>query len=159
MDDPTSVRRSQCLGGPLAPGGNLCERLRYRDQLAEGIALHPFHHDGDSVVRSDHFIDGDNTWMIERGGGAGLADETCDYGRRAQAAGRDAFNRYVAVEIGIEGVIDLAHPAASNRGKDLETPLAVPEQLPVSSIRAGFARKKLGLIVRFRRRSYDECAC
>src|ERR1700747_518592 len=66
-----------------------------------------------------NFIDGANVWVIQRGGGLRFALEAGESLRIASDFGREELEGHEAVELGVLGLVDDAHPAAAQFFEDV----------------------------------------
>jgi hypothetical protein len=71
-----------------------------------------------TAFRLADLVDGDDVGVIQRGGGAALAEEPFDHGRVGRRFRRHDFDRDAPVELRIHGRIHFAHPAVSKHGLD-----------------------------------------
>ena len=77
MHDPLFVRRGNRVGDLHAAPEDFANRQpAIRDEPVERLSIHVLHDDERGVAMLFDAVDGDAAWMIQRGGGAGLMEQT-----------------------------------------------------------------------------------
>ena len=94
--------------GQCAGGQNFVERL----------AFEQFHGDEGAAVVLFDGVDGANAGMVERGCGAGFAQEAFERSRVALVFFGKKFESDAAAELGVLGFVDDAHAAAAELAED-----------------------------------------
>jgi len=88
------------------------------DQFVESLPFEQFHGDeGPAIVFFDGVNDA-NTGMIERGGGAGFAEEAFERLWIAVGGFREKFQGDTAAEFGVFGFVDDAHASTAKLAED-----------------------------------------
>ena len=121
MHDAGAVGLGEAVGGLR---GDAEERLRrqrtVRENLPQRSALDELHRDELDAVRGTDVVDGDEVRVVQRRSRARLFLEALDpLGVRSDRRGQH-LEGDVASEPCVTGAIDLAHPAGSESGDDLE---------------------------------------
>src|SRR5580700_8241727 len=93
------------------------ERLA-RDFLLERLAFEELHHDESLALVAADFVDGANVGVVERRGGAGFALESFEGLRVFGEVFRKEFQRYETPKGSVFGLVDDAHPPATQRFED-----------------------------------------
>ena len=88
------------------------------------------------VLASD-VEDREHVWVRERGSGAGLPLEALQTVRVRGERFRQDLERHLAVQLGVTGAVDLAHPARAERRDNFVTPELLPRREHERSSRAG----------------------
>ena len=74
MDDAARVRRRKRFGGLASDAHDIGGRQRAAQEAGpQRLALHVLHHDEGLGVVFEHFVDGADEGVGQRGGGAGLS--------------------------------------------------------------------------------------
>ncbi len=89
--------------------------------LRQVFALQVLHRDVDHAVDLAGLVDGDDVRVREAGAGLGLAHQTFEVVGPVNV-GPDGLDRHDALQGGVEGLVDLAHPAATEQRLYLEAP-------------------------------------
>ena len=120
MDDPLLMR------GLERPGHLLRDRQRFndrdrraRDPIGERRALDQFHDQGSYAAGVFEAVDLRDVRMIERGEHLRFTTEAGEAIGIAGDAGQQNLDRDPAIQPGVEGPVDLAHPARADPRVDL----------------------------------------
>ena len=119
MDDPLLMCAFQRLGDLFRDGQRFRERdWPFRNPVRQGRPLDEFHYERESSVRLLEAVDVCDVRMVQGGEEFGFALESGQApGVGADGLGQD-LDCDLALEIGIRGAIDLAHPAGAEGGDD-----------------------------------------
>ncbi len=88
------------------------------DQFVEGLPFEQLHGDEGAAIVFFDGVNGANAGMIERGGGAGFAQETFERLGLAARVFWQEFEGHAAAELGVLGFIDDAHASAAELAED-----------------------------------------
>ena len=113
VDDAGAVRRGHGVGDlqRVVDGGADWQPVR-RNQRVERLPVDVLHDDEVHVVVAADVVDGDDVRMVERGGGARLAQKARPLRRRCPLG--EHLDCHVALQPRIAGEIDGAHAALSD---------------------------------------------
>ncbi len=127
VDDAVLVRGGEAAGDLLGVLDGLAERQRAGgEHLAERAALEELGDEvGGAVVGAD-VEEGEDVGVVEGAGEAGLLLEAAEAVGVLAVLGGEDLDGDVAVEAGVAGAVDLAHPAGPDRAPDLVRPQPRP---------------------------------
>ena len=128
MNDPPLVGGFERFGDLTSDGQGFVERDRpLTDPVLERRPLDVFEDEGGGVARLLQPMNGRNIRMIERCQDLRFALETGQpLGVVDERVGQD-LQGDIAVELGIDGPIDLAHSSLANEGSNVVVPEAVAD--------------------------------
>ncbi len=131
MDDAFVVGRREGIGDRNGQVEELGEQKPLgRNLLVEAHTVHALHHQNAPALELLDTVDGHDVGVVERSHRFGLAAEPL------QALGvfghlrRQHFEGHFAVELRVEGLVDLAHTATTQPGGDPEVGELTADQLP-----------------------------
>ena len=84
------------------------------NELAQGSAFNVFHGDVGLAIGFANFVDGADVGMVQLGSGARFLKEPRPSCLVSEAAGRQHFQGYVALEPLISGAVNFTHPTRTN---------------------------------------------
>jgi hypothetical protein len=118
VNDVVPVRAGESLGHADDDLNSPLERKRARfHAVAQRLSLNQFHDDiGLARLGLAVIVDGRDVLVIERGSGAGLAQEAG--ASLVLIHGREEFDRDVPAEVEILGSIDDPHPASAEQAEN-----------------------------------------
>jgi hypothetical protein len=118
VDDTTAVRVNERRRDLHADCDHVVRRKRPRGHpIRQRLTLDVLHHDVRVRPRLSNLVDRADTWMVQRGGGACLAEQLAG---AALIAGRaDELQCYGSIEARVAGEIDNPHSAAANLPDDV----------------------------------------
>ncbi len=120
MDDTGGVGDAQGVGNLAGDRERLLDRNRAtRDQRLEAHTVDQLHDDGVDAVLVDDVVDRHDVRVIEGRGGAGFLEEPALPVLVRHGIGRQHLERHGALEQGVAGPVDHAHPAGTQFANDL----------------------------------------
>ncbi len=90
------------------------------DEVAQGDAVHELHEQIKIAAGLAEVVDGDDVRVVEAGQGLGLAGEALGEGGVGAALGGEELEGDEAAEGFLAGLVNHAHAAAAEAGKDLQ---------------------------------------
>ena len=120
MHDARSVRLRKTLGDLVGDVGEPSRRQpAVGQQIAQGLALHPFHGDERHAGLMANVMDGQDVRMVQGGSRLGFLLEAMQTISIVGDTGWEDFDRDSAIEAGIERAVYLTHAACTERTDDL----------------------------------------
>jgi hypothetical protein len=143
VDDARPVRGGQPLASGAVEGQRVLQPGKAGPlRAAQGLALHVLHGEEDLAVEGANVVDGDDVRVGQPGDGLRLGEELGAHRCRSRPAPRpEELDGHLAVELGVEGAVDHAHP----------TPAHGVEQHVASEVGPPGQRPPRGLLVVLRR--------
>ena len=127
MDDASLVGGGEAASGLLRVLARLAGRQGAGgEDLAERAALEELGDEVGSALVLAHVEDGEDVRVVERAGEASLLLEAVEALGGVAHLARQHLDGHVAAEAGVEGAVDLAHPAGPDRAQDLVRPQPRP---------------------------------
>ena len=119
MDNALPVRDCQRLGDSDANLENFVQRHRTSTKaFGKSLTFEELHHQVIGAILRADVIEMANVRMVQRGNGPGLALHALLEFRRRRKMRSENFNRYCAVETGIERTVNFPHSAGAQRRLD-----------------------------------------
>ena len=118
VDDTATVRVDECRRDLCADCDHVVGRERPRGHpIRQRLTLDVLHHDVRVRPRLSNLVDRADTWMVQRGGGARLAEQLAGAARIAGRA--HELERHGSIEARVAGEVDNPHSAAANLPDDV----------------------------------------
>ena len=88
------------------------------EQVAQRPAFEELHDDEQPALVRAELVNGEHVGVRQRSDRAGLVLESCPAIRIARDAGRQDFDRDLAMELGVARAVDLAHSSLTEQADD-----------------------------------------
>ena len=120
MDESHLVGHRESLGRFVGDADDLVERQGSSlNAICERLPLDQLHHDERGVARVFDAEDLADEWVIQRRGGAGLAQESLPLPAVVAELGEQCLDRHVAPEHGVAGAIHRSHASLAEEAQDV----------------------------------------
>ena len=120
MHDARGMRLRETVGDLVGDVGEPSRRQPAGgQQVAQGLAFHPFHGDERHAGLMANVMDGQDIGMVQGGSRLGFLLETTQTISVVGETGWEDFDRDPAIEAGIERAVHLTHAARPERTEDL----------------------------------------
>jgi hypothetical protein len=120
MDDPLGMGGGQRFSHLATQPQHLLDVHRLlADRLLQGRALEELHDDKRCLTMAADLVDGADVWVVQGRGGPRLAQEALECLLVGGDVLGEELERHLPSEIGVLGLVDDAHAATAQLGKDL----------------------------------------